>query len=107
MVELPRDSYFTITFHMERQLLPQTPPAYPAEERFTPSKDDKIYSSFTGAWTTKAGKQLFFEWWRTAVLREFIVPFKVTFKKDCMSYSRQLVHTTYNITIVWVLKAPI
>lgn len=91
MVVPCRDPYFTITFHVERQLLPQTPPAYPAEERFTPSKGERIYPSFTVAWTTKAGKQLFFEWWRRAVLSEFIVPFKVTFKEVIISYSRQLV----------------
>lgn len=62
MVELCKDPYFTTTFHVKRQLLPQTPPAYPAEERFTPSKGDKIYPSFTVARTAKAGKQLFFEW---------------------------------------------
>lgn len=98
MVELSRGTYFSISFHVERQLLPQTPPAYPAEERFTPSKGDKIYPSFTVAWTTKAGKQLFSEWWRTAVLREFIVPLNMTFKEVFMSYSRQLVQ---------VLKRPI
>lgn len=76
---------------MEEQLLPQTPPAYPAEEIFTPSKGDKIYPLVTVARTTMAGKQLIFEWWRTAVLREFKVPFKVTFKEVFSFYSRQLV----------------
>lgn len=47
MVVPCRDPYFTTTFHVERQLLPQTPPAYPAEERFTPSKDERIYPCFT------------------------------------------------------------
>lgn len=49
MIELWRDPYFTITFHVEGQLLPQTPPAYQAEEIFTPSKGDKIYPSVTVA----------------------------------------------------------
>lgn len=37
MLELGTDLYSIIIFHVERQLLPKTPPAYPTEERFSPS----------------------------------------------------------------------